>query len=90
MDSAYRKIVLEKVVPYYKKLNTTLSLEMVDYFANVKDRTEIMKNFLRFTLYIKDLTVQMSQQVQAYSVLDLLSDIGRLCVVSLKDLGHCS
>ncbi len=35
-----------------------------------------MRNFVRVTLYIKDLTVQTTQQVQAYSALDLLSDIG--------------
>ncbi len=77
LDAAYKRIVLDRVIPYYKNHNTSLSQDMVTYFSNMKDRQNIMKNFLRFTLYIKDLTVQISEQVPAYTELDLLSDIGK-------------
>ncbi len=76
LNSAYRKIVLNKVVPYYRNRDSPFSQDMVNYFSNVSNRRAIMENFARFTLFIKDLTVQTSEQVPAYSQLDLLSDIG--------------
>ena len=84
LNSAYRKIVQERVVPYYERFNTSLSREMVKYFSDSKNRDSILQNFARFTIYIKDLTVQTSEQVPAYSELDLLSDIGMYCQVPLK------
>ncbi len=77
LNSAYKKIVQDKVVPYYKRKNTSLANEMVAYFSNSRNRHEILKNFARFTIYVQDLTVQTSEQVPAYSELDLLSDIGK-------------
>ncbi len=76
LNSAYAKIVEEKVIPHFKKDNLTLAKELVDYFSNKDNKEEVMRNFARFTVYIKDLTVLTSQQVPAYSELDLLSDIG--------------
>ena len=76
LNSAYKKIVEEKVVPHYKRINTSFAQEMVNYFSNSKNREKILQNFARFTIYVKDLTVQTSEQVPAYSELDLLSDIG--------------
>ncbi len=79
VDAAYKRIVLEKVVPFYKNRKRTnpLADDMVQYFSNISNRDDIMKNFVRFTVYIKDLTVQTSEQVPAYTELDLLSDIGK-------------
>ena len=64
------------MIPHFKKDNLTLAKELVDYFSNKDNKEEVMRNFARFTVYIKDLTVLTSQQVPAYSELDLLSDIG--------------
>ncbi len=77
LDSAYEKIVLEKMVPYYKSINSSYANQMVDYFSNASNRESIMQNFARLTIYIKDLTVLVSKQVPAYQDVDLLSDIGR-------------
>ena len=84
MDAAYKRIVLEKVVPFYKKRkqSSPLAEDMVQYFSNISNRDDIMKNFVRFTVYIKDLTVQTSEQVPAYTELDLLSDIGEFIFIS--------
>ncbi len=76
LDSAYEKIVLEKMVPYYRNINSSYAKQMVDYFSNVSNREAIMENFARLTIYIKDLTVLVSKQIPAYQDVDLLSDIG--------------
>ncbi len=77
LQASYDKIVQHKVMPYLSKQNTSLADISLDYFSNVKDRRNIMRrNFARVTVYIKDLTVSKTEQVAAYSELDLLSDIG--------------
>ena len=76
LDSAYQKIVKRKIIPYFEKQNSSISQAPLKYFSQWDNRQEIMKNFVRVTLYIKDLTVQTTQQVEAYTALDLLSDIG--------------
>ena len=71
----------EKSDTYYKSLNGSLAAEALGYFSDMDNKEEIMKNFIRFTLYIKDLTVEIAQQVPAYGLLDLLSDMGEYIVV---------
>ena len=77
LGAAYQRIVQKKVIPYYKSLNGSLAAEALGYFSDTDNKEEIMKNFIRFTLYIKDLTVEIAQQVPAYGLLDLLSDMGK-------------
>ena len=76
LDSAYEKIVKKKIIPYFERQNSSLAEAPLRYFAQWDNRQNIMRNFVRITLYIKDLTVQTTQQVEAYTALDLLSDIG--------------
>ena len=80
LGAAYQRIVQKKVIPYYKSLNGSLAAEALGYFSDTDNKEEIMKNFIRFTLYIKDLTVEIAQQVPAYGLLDLLSDMGEYIV----------
>ncbi len=61
----------------YEKYNTSVSRQLVEYFSNIENREEILQNFARFTLYVKDLTVQMTEEQPGYTELDLLSDIGK-------------
>ena len=77
LGAAYQRIVQKKVLPYYKNINGSLAAEAYKYFSNVGNKEEIMKNFMRFTMYIKDLTVEIAQQEPAYTELDLLSDMGK-------------
>ncbi len=76
LQASYDKIVRQKVIPYYKRLNSSLAEHAVRYFEKAENAQAIMKNFVRLTVYIKDLTVQTTAQVPAYSTVDLLSDIG--------------
>ncbi len=74
--ASYDKIVKQKVIPYYKQLNSTMAEHAVRYFERSENARDIMRNFVRLTVYIKDLTVHTTEQVPAYSTVDLLSDIG--------------
>ena len=74
--ASYDKIVRQKVIPYYKQLNSTMAEHAVRYFKKADNARDIMRNFVRLTVYIKDLTVHTTEQVPAYSTVDLLSDIG--------------
>ncbi len=76
LDAAYKNIVMDKVIPMYEKYNTSVTRQLVEYFSEIENREEIMQNFARFTLYVKDLTVQMTEEHPGYTELDLLSDIG--------------
>ena len=78
LQASYDKIVRQKVIPYLREQNTSLADISMNYFTNIKEKRSIMRrNFVRVTVYIKDLTVSKTEQVAAYSELDLLSDIGR-------------
>ncbi len=95
LEDAYRKIVIEKVIPYFKSNQTKLCTlvrcysahgnaeqnpmvaeNLIKYLSNVKNKKEIMSNFLRLTVYIKQLAVETTEDVVGYTVVDLLSDIG--------------
>ncbi len=96
LDEAYRKIVLQKVIPYFNsndtkvctpircysahgniRQNPLVAGNLIKYLANFKNKKEIMSNFLRLTVYIKQLDVETTQDVVGYSLVDLLSDIGK-------------
>ena len=83
LDQAYKKIVLEKVIPYFQsKWNSShqdlsVANKMIKYLSNSSNKKEIMSNFLRLTVYIKDLAVETTEDLVGYSGVDLLSDIGK-------------
>ncbi len=84
LDEAYRKIVLENIIPHFKSFysmddsgqNPKVVKDVIDYLSDRSKKTEIMRNFIRLTVYIKDLAVETIQDVVGYSEMDLLSDIG--------------
>ncbi len=82
LDAAYQQIVQDRLIPHYKGKNTTVGDRFVEYFSDEKNKKEIMGNFLRLNLYIKDLTVETIEDVPAYTALDLISDIGG-CLISI-------
>ncbi len=75
-DEAYDKIVLKSVIPSFTKLNTSMGDLVVDYLSQWENREEILHNFARVTVYMKSLAVQRIEEVEAYSELDLISDMG--------------
>ncbi len=87
LEEAYRKIVLDTVMPYfqsyanngYNKSEQYLAVlnKVIKYFSDSTKKKEIMSNFLRLTVYIKDLAVETIEDVVGYSEVDLLSDIGQ-------------
>ncbi len=76
LDAAYETIVMDKVIPYLKQLNSTLTQKPIQYLSKRDNKAEIMQNFARVTIYIKNLKVDRIEQVAAYTALDLVSDIG--------------
>ncbi len=54
-----------------------LSAKLIQYLSNANNKKDILSNFVRITVYIKDLTVETVQDVAEYSWVDLLSDIGK-------------
>ena len=79
LDAAYQSIVKDTVIPYFQQLNTSLADGSIGYLSDEKNRYEIMENFARVTVYIKSMRVQRVEQVKAYTVVDLISDIGKKC-----------
>ncbi len=84
LDAAYREIVEQTLIPELlkersrKKLSLPLTQKIINYFSDQKNKREIMSNFVRVTVYIKDLTVETIEDVVGYSEVDLISDIGKL------------
>ena len=77
MNEAYTAIVQEKVIPYFENMNTSLTVKVTQYLSNMDNREEILKDFARVTVYIRSLKVERTEQVVAYTFLDLISDIGK-------------
>ncbi len=75
-DTAYVKLVKNDLAKQYEKVNTTESRKIISYLMNEDNRTEIMKDFARVTIYNERLSTTQVQQVPAYSAEDLISDIG--------------
>ncbi len=77
MDAAYKEIVQDRVIPHYKAMNTSESDELVKYLSDWRNREKIMKDFARLTVYMNSLAVERIEQLEAYSGLDLISDMGK-------------
>ena len=87
LEESYRKIVLEEVIPFFKgfgdkKYKTSSEYaavlnNLIKYLSDSTKKKEIMSNFLRLTVYIKNLAVETIEDVVGYSEVDLLSDIGK-------------
>ena len=76
LDAAYTSIVRGIVIPDFRRKQTTLLNRTIHYFENETNKNEIMTNFARVTVYIRSLKVERSEQIAAYTILDLISDIG--------------
>ena len=54
-----------------------LKKTILAYLLNPANRREILKDFTRLTIYVKDLTVETTEDVPGYPWESLLSDIGK-------------
>ncbi len=82
-DEAYEKLVTNSVIPSFKKLNTTMGDLVMDYLSQWEKREEILQNFARVTVYMKSRAVQRIEEVEAYSEMDLISDMGKTIYFNL-------
>ena len=62
---------------YFWECVFLLIQSLIDYFSDEKNKKDVMSNFVRLTVYIKDLTVETIEDVAGYSKIDLISDIGQ-------------
>ena len=93
LDAAYTSIVRGIVIPNFRRKQTPLLNRTIHYFENESNKNEIIANFARVTIYIRSLKVERSEQVAAYTILDLMSDVGKtICrfipVTDLKGRGN--
>ncbi len=86
LDEAYKRIVLEKFIPHYKSKTGGYKKSdqylvalnnVINYLSDSTKKKEIMSNFVRLTVYIKDSAVETIEDIAAYSKVDLLSDFGQ-------------
>ncbi len=54
-----------------------LTEQVIDYLSNPDNKEDILSDFVRLTVYYKDLTVETIKDVAGFTWVDLLSDIGR-------------
>ncbi len=54
-----------------------VSRKIISYLTNPDNKREILKDFTRLTVYMKDLTVETTEDLADYPWESLLSDIGR-------------
>ncbi len=80
LDNAYNKLMPDYdshgLMAYLKGLNNTVSDDIVKYLSASENRREIMKNFARVTVYEKSLSLIQMEEFAAYTLLDILSDLG--------------
>ena len=95
LDAAYQELVLGKMIKEFFNnskppnfhfewiLNHPWIREKaMSYLTNPDNKREILKDFMRVTVYIKDLTVETTEDVAEYTWDSLLSDIGNfLCAI---------
>ena len=48
----------------------------VNDYVGLEKANDVMKNFIRVTVYVKSRTVEQIQEVASYTLIDLISDIG--------------
>ena len=80
-DTAYFELVEKdgnKLKDYLDNLNDSTTTKISEYLHNHSIRNQIMQNFARVTVYIKSTTVQQIEEVPAYPILSLLSDLGNI------------
>ncbi len=89
LDKAYQELVVNKMIPFFKSNKTDenslynilkapwLSERLIRYLSDARNKKDIMSNFMRVTVYIKDLAMETIEDVAEYSWVDLLSDIGK-------------
>ncbi len=77
LNSAYRQIVQENVIPYFNNSKLPVAKDLVKYFADESNKKEILSNFLKLTVYIRDLSVDELEDVATYGPVDLVSDFGK-------------
>ena len=91
LDAAYEQLVTNILIPYIQSnasvnasdshyetmLKHPLVREKVlQYLSNENNKREILSHYLRMTVYIKDLTIETIEDVEGYSMIDLISDVG--------------
>ena len=79
LDSAYRGIVNRTVIPIFERKGKFLLDGAIGYLSQESNKRDIMENFARVTVYFKSLKVERIEQVAAFTLLDLFSDIGKTC-----------
>ena len=77
LDSAYKQVVQDNVIPFFNKSEYPVAKDLVKYFADESNKKEILSNFLKLTVYIRDLSVEELEDVASYGPVDLVSDIGK-------------
>ena len=82
LESAYQTIVKDQVLPKFQEMNLSIANGPIGYLSNEENKEKIMENFARVTVYIKSLSVERVVHVPAYSLVDLLSDTGKVSVFS--------
>ncbi len=90
LDVAYHELIVKKIFPRIQGNNTTpkshydiilqhpiIKEKLVEYLSNKENKKEILSHFQRLTVYVKDLTIETIEDIEGYSRLDLISDIGK-------------
>ena len=81
-DTAYVKLIEQGLIKDFEEINSTIAEKILEYLDNDQHRVEILKNFARVTVYNEKLSIERVQQVEAYTGVDLISDIGGCSLLS--------
>ena len=81
LNAAYRQVVQENVIPYFNKSDVPVVKNLAAYFTDESNKKAILSNFLKLTVYIRDLSVEEFEDVPLYKPVDLLSDIGNSLII---------
>ncbi len=81
-DTAYVKLIEQGLIKDFEKINSTIADRILEYLDDDQNRVEILKNFARVTVYNEKLSIERVQQVEAYTGVDLISDIGGCSLLS--------
>ena len=79
---AYMNIVKDGLIPELEKFNVSIANDAIKYLSVKENTAEIMQDFARVTIYVKDLRVESFEQISIFSILDLISAIGNYPVCS--------
>ncbi len=56
--------------------NTTEYDDMIAYFSDTSNKANIMKNFVKLTVYLEDFTVEVTKDEAVMNAVTLASNIG--------------